>query len=95
MKCIELVTLWTYYSQKLYHNSTQEPSKEDTSWIIREQHTNSRVVTFRNIKQINVEEFQQSLNFSHIENIEDLDSVYNKYENELTIVLDQLAPEKN
>ena len=31
---------------------------------------------------MNVEEFQSSLNFSNIENIEDLDSVYNSYENE-------------
>ena len=52
------------------------------------------MVTFRNLNQINVEEFQSSLDFSNIENIGDLDSVYNKYENELTRVLDQLAPEK-
>ena len=50
------------------------------------------MVTSRNLKQINVEEFQSSLNFSNTEEIKDL--VYEKYENELTIVLDQLAPER-
>ena len=62
---------------------------------IRIQHTISRMVTFRNLKQINVEEFKSALNFGSIENIEDLDLVNEKYENELTRVLDQLAPEKN
>ena len=61
---------------------------------IRVQHTNSMTVAFRNLKQMNVEEFQLSLNFSNIANIEDLDWVYNQYENELTRILDQLASEK-
>ena len=61
---------------------------------IRIQHTISRMVTFRNLKQINVEGFKSALNFGNIENIEDLDLVNEKYENELTRVLDQLAPEK-
>ena len=53
---------------------------------IRIQHTISRMVTFRNLKQINVEEFKSALNFGNIENIEDLDLVNDKYENEFTRV---------
>ena len=59
---------------------------------IRLQHTVGRMVTFRNLKQMDVEEFKSALNFGYIENIEDLDLVNEKYENELTRVLDQLAP---
>ena len=55
---------------------------------IRIQQTISRMVTFRNLKQINVKEFKSVLNFGNIENIEDLDLVNEKYENELTRVLD-------
>ena len=61
---------------------------------IRIQHTISRMVTFWNLKQINVEEIKSALNFGNIENIEDLDLVNEKYGNELTRVLDQLAPKK-
>ena len=61
---------------------------------IRVQHNNSRMVTFRNLTQINVEEYQSSLNFGNTEEMEDLDLVYEKYENELTRVLDQLAPDR-
>ena len=61
---------------------------------IRIQHTISRMITFRNVKQINVEEFKSTLNFGNIDNIVDLDLVNEKYENGLTRVLDQLVPEK-
>ena len=61
---------------------------------MRIQHTISRMVTLRNLKQINVKEFISALNFGNIENIEDLDLVNEKYENELTRVLDQHVPEK-
>ena len=61
---------------------------------IRIQHTISRTVKFRNLKQINVEEFKSALNFGNIEKIEYLDFVNEKYENELTRVLAQLAPER-
>ena len=61
---------------------------------IRVQHNNSRMLTFRNLKQINVKEFQSSLDSGNTEDIEDLDFVYKKYQNELTRVLDQLAPER-
>ena len=52
------------------------------------------MVAFRNIKQINVEKFQSSLNFGNAVDMEDLDLVWEKYENELTRVLNQLAPER-
>ena len=52
------------------------------------------MVTFRNLKQINVEEFQSSLNFGNTEDIKDLELIYEKYVNELTRDLGQLAPEK-
>ena len=65
-----------------------------TEFDIQVQHTQSRSVTFRNLKQINVSEFQSSLDFGNIDNLDDLQSVYNKYENEVTRVLNQLAPER-
>ena len=55
-----------------------------TEFYIRVQHTHSRLVTFRNLKQINVSEFQSSLDFGNIDNLDALQSVYNKYENELS-----------
>ena len=61
---------------------------------IRVQHTLSRSVTFRNLKKINVSEFQSSLNFSNINNLDDLQSVYNKYQNELTRLINWVAPER-
>ena len=61
---------------------------------IKVQHTHSRSVTFRNLKHINVSEFQSSLNCGNTDNLDELQSVYNKYENELTRVLNQLAPER-
>ena len=62
-----------------------------TEFDIQVQHTHSRSVTFRNLKQINVSEFQSSLDFNNIDNWDDIQSVYNKYENEVTRVLNQLA----
>ena len=58
-----------------------------TEFDARVQHTQSRSVTFTNLKQINVSEFQSSLDFSNIDNMDDLQSVYDKYQNELTRVL--------
>ena len=52
------------------------------------------MVTFRNLKQINRSEFQSSLDFGNIDNQDNLQSVYNRYENKLTIVLNKLAPER-
>ena len=61
---------------------------------IRAQHTQSRSVTFRNLEQINVSEFQFSLDFSNIDNLNDLQLIYKKYQNELTRVLNQSASER-
>ena len=58
---------------------------------IRIQHTINRMVTFRNLKQINMEEFRSALNFGNIENIEDLDLVNEKYETELTRFEEDIA----
>ena len=65
-----------------------------TELDIRIQHTFSKMVTFRNLKLINVEEFKSALNFGSIENKKDLELVNEKYENELTRVLNQLTAEK-
>ena len=61
---------------------------------IRIQHTISKTVTFRDLKQINVEEFKPAWDLSNIENMEDLKLANRKYEEELSRVLDHLAPEK-
>ena len=61
---------------------------------IRIQHAHTRSVKFRNLKQINVGEFQSSFGFGNISNLNNFQSVYNKYENELPRVLNQLAPER-
>ena len=54
---------------------------------IQVQHTHSRLVTFRNLKHINVSEFQSSLDFGNFHNMDYLQLVYNKYEIELNKVL--------
>ena len=84
LKLIVLVASWIYHLQKLLHNLPGEPSMEDISQIteltefdIQVQHTHSRLVTFRNLKQINVSQFQSMLDFSNIDNWDDLQSVYN------------------
>ena len=56
---------------------------------IRVQHNHSRLVTFRNLKQINGSEFQSSLDISNIDNLDDLQSVYNKYQPTLKKVISQ------
>ena len=49
---------------------------------IRIQHNIGKTVTFRDLKQINVEEFESALDFGNIENMEDLELVNRKYEEE-------------
>ena len=61
---------------------------------IRIQHTISTTVTFRNLGQVNSEEFLAVLDFGNIENWENPTAASDTYEKELTRVLDQLAPEK-
>ena len=65
-----------------------------TELDIRIQHTLGKTVTFRDLKQINMEEFKSALNLGNIENMENLTLVNEKYEEELSRVLDHLAPEK-
>ena len=61
---------------------------------IRIQHTIGTRVTFRNLKQVNPEEFLSVLYFGNIDNCENLTSASDTYEKELRRVLDQLAPKK-
>ena len=58
------------------------------------QHTTDKTVTFRNLKQINVEEFGSTLDLGSIEDTRDLELVNRIYEEELSRVLNHLAPEK-
>ena len=59
------------------------------------QHITGKTVTFRNLKQINVEEFESTLDLGNIENMGDLELVNRIYEEELSRVLNHLAPEKS
>ena len=61
---------------------------------IRIEHTLGKMVMFRDLKQINMEEFKSALDLGNIENMEDLTSVNEKYAEELSRVLHHLAPEK-
>ena len=65
-----------------------------TELDIRIQHTLGKIVMFRDLKQINMEEFKSALDMGNIENMEDLTLVNEKYEEELSRVLDHLTPEK-
>ena len=58
------------------------------------QHIMGKTVTFRNLKQINVDEFGSTLDLGHIENMRDLELVNRTYQEELSRVLNHLAPEK-
>ena len=58
------------------------------------QHITGKMVTFRNLKQINVEEFESTLDIGNIKNTRDLELVNRIYEEELSRVLNHLAPEK-
>ena len=58
------------------------------------QHITGKTVTFRNLKQINVEEFESTLDLGNIKNMRDLEVVNRIYEEELSRVLNHLAPEK-
>ena len=53
---------------------------------IRIQHNIGRTVTFRDLKQINVEEFESAFDLGNIKNMEDLELVNRKYEEELCYV---------
>ena len=61
---------------------------------IRTQHTISKTIIFRDLKQINVEEFTSALDLVNIKNMEDLKLANRKYDEELSRVSDHLAPEK-
>ena len=65
-----------------------------TELNIRIQHTLGKMVMFRDLKQINMEEFKSALDLGNIKNMEDLALVNEKYEEELSSILDHLAPEK-
>ena len=58
------------------------------------QHITGKMVTFRNLKQINVEEFGSTLDLGNIENTRDLELVNRIYEEELSRVLNHLVPDK-
>ena len=58
------------------------------------QHIMGKIITFRNLKQINVDEFGSTLNLGHIENMKDLELVNRTYQAKLSRVLNHLAPEK-
>ena len=60
---------------------------------IRIQHNTGKIITFRNLKNVNVEEFGSILDLGHIENMRDLELI-NKAYKELSRVLVQLAPER-
>ena len=65
-----------------------------TELDIRIQYTLGKMVTFRDLKQINTEELKSTLDLGNIKNIEHLTLVNEKYEKELSRVLDHHAPEK-
>ena len=58
------------------------------------QHITGKTFTFRNLKQINVEEFGSTLDLGNMEDMRDLELVNKIYEEELSRVLNHLAPEK-
>ena len=57
------------------------------------QHIMGKTVTFRNLKRINVDEFESTLDLGHTENMRDLELVNRTYQEELSRVLNHLAPE--
>ena len=59
---------------------------------IKIQHDNGKIITFRNLKNINVEEFGSNLDLGHTENMRDLELINKTYEEELSGMLYQLAP---
>ena len=65
-----------------------------TELDIRIQHTLGKTVMFRDLKQINMEEFKSALDLGNIKVMEDLALVNEKFEEELSGVLDHLAREK-
>ena len=58
------------------------------------QQNTGNIITFRNLKNINVEEFGLILDLSLTENMRDLELINKTYEEEFSRVLDQLAPER-
>ena len=58
------------------------------------QHIMGKTVTFRNLKQINVDVFGSTLDPGHIKNMRDLELVNRTYQEELSSVLNHMAPEK-
>ena len=51
----------------------------------------ARTISFRNLKQINVDEFGSPLNLGHIENMKPLELVNRTYQEELSRVLNHIA----
>ena len=54
-----------------------------TELDVRIQHTLGKMITFRDLKQINMEVFKSALDLGTIENMEDMTLVNEKYEEEL------------
>ena len=50
---------------------------------IKIQHNTSKLITFRNLKKINVEEFGSILDLGHTENMRDLELINKTYKEEL------------
>ena len=61
---------------------------------IRIQHNTGKIITFRNLKNINVEEFGSILDMGHTQNMRDLELINETYKEELSRVLDQFALER-
>ena len=61
---------------------------------IKIQHNTNKLITFRNLKNINIEEFGSILDLGHTENMRDLELINKTYEEELSRMLDQLAVER-
>ena len=61
---------------------------------IRIRHNTGKIITFRNLKNINVEEFGSILDLGHTKNMRDLELINKTCKEELSRVLDQLAPER-
>ena len=98
-----LATPWTYCFTEITSKLDTKISKGRyisdhrsivTELKIRIQHTISTTVTFRNLRQVNAEEFLALLDFGNIKNCEIPFTGSDIYEKELTRVLDQLTPEK-
>ena len=53
-----------------------------------------KTITFRHLKQINVDEFGSTLKLGHVENMKDLELVNRTYQEELSRVLNHIASEK-